>query len=169
MLALNLDSKYIHLQGFFYYKFCHLVVEGPKSFRDFTPWTPTRTLQWTYCRAYSTFQNSIFVQKTDIRTAWINAWYKWRNLTLAQQFWAIKKCLQASKISEICISMSINSFCFRHTFPLSAHCSQSHATSCSSLMCHHRVNNKCNRVKGRRWKWLIYALRNFLLCNNIIC
>ena len=35
--------------------------------------------------------------------------------------------------------------------------------SCSSLMSHHQVNNKCNRVKARHWRWLIYALSNFLL------
>ena len=29
----------------------------------------------------------------------------------------------------------------------------------------HLVKNKCNRVKGWHWRWLIYALHNFLLCN----
>ena len=38
-------------------------------------------------------------------------------------------------------------FLFWHMFLLSACSSQSHATSCLSLMSHHRVNNKCNRVK----------------------
>ena len=35
-------------------------------------------------------------------------------------------------------------------------------------MSHHWVNNKCNRVKGRRWRWLIYALCNSLLCNDML-
>ena len=39
----------------------------------------------------------------------------------------------------------------------------------SSLMPHHQVNNKCNRVKGLHWRWLIYALRNPLLHNNVTC
>ena len=33
------------------------------------------------------------------------------------------------------------------------------------LVSHRVVNNKCNRVKGWHWRWLIYAQRNFLLCN----
>ena len=65
-------------------------------------------------------------------------------------------------------SMSNSSFRFTHTFLLSAGYSQSHATWCSSLMFHHRVNNKCNRVKGWRWRWLIYAQHNFLLHNNML-
>ena len=64
--------------------------------------------------------------------------------------------------------MSNTSFHFRHTFLLPARFNQSHATSCSSLMSHLQVNNKCNRVKGRHWRWLIYALRNFLLHNNML-
>ena len=54
------------------------------------------------------------------------------------------------------------------SFLLSAHSSQSHTTSCLGLMSHHRVNNKCNRVNGWGWRWLIYALRNILLCNNML-
>ena len=60
------------------------------------------------------------------------------------------------------------SFRFRQTFLLSARSSQSHTTSCSSLMSHHQVNYKCNRVKGQHWRWLIYELSNFLL-GNVIC
>ena len=40
--------------------------------------------------------------------------------------------------------------------------------SCSSPISHHQVNNKCNRVKARHWRWLIYALSNFL-CYNVTC
>ena len=29
------------------------------------------------------------------------------------------------------------------------------------------VNNKCITVKGQHWIWLIYALHNFVLCNNL--
>ena len=65
--------------------------------------------------------------------------------------------------------MSNTSFHFRHMLLLSAHSSQSHATSCSSLMSHHQVNNTCNRVKGQHWRWLIYALRHFSLRNNMLC
>ena len=35
-------------------------------------------------------------------------------------------------------------------------------------MSHHWVNNKCNRVKGQCQRWLIYALRKCLLCNNML-
>ena len=55
------------------------------------------------------------------------------------------------------------------SFLLSAHSSQSHTTSCLGLMSHHRVNNKCNRVNGWGWRWLIYALCHILLCNNMLC
>ena len=64
-------------------------------------------------------------------------------------------------------SMSNTSFRFRHMFLLSFHSSKSHTTSCSSLMSHHQVNNKCNRVMGQGWRWLLYALSNFLLWNNM--
>ena len=63
--------------------------------------------------------------------------------------------------------MSNTYFRFRHTFLLSVHSSQSHATWCLNLMSHHWINNKCNRVKGWRWRWLIYALCNFYFV--IIC
>ena len=33
-------------------------------------------------------------------------------------------------------------------------------------MFHHWFNKKCNRVKRRHWRWLIYALCNLLLWNN---
>ena len=59
-------------------------------------------------------------------------------------------------------------FHFRHTFLLSAHSSQSHMPHHAvGLMSHHWVNNKCNRVKGWHWRWLIFALRNFLLCSTM--
>ena len=35
-----------------------------------------------------------------------------------------------------------------------------HHRHISSLMSHHWVHNKCNRVKGWHWRWLIYSLRN---------
>ena len=56
-------------------------------------------------------------------------------------------------------------FLFWHMFLLSAYSSQSHARSSLSLTSHHWINNKCNRVKGWCWRWLIYAQRNFLLHN----
>ena len=62
--------------------------------------------------------------------------------------------------------MSNTSFHFRHMFLLSACSSQSHAT-CLSLMSHYEINNKCNWVKEWHWRWLIYALHNFLLRNNV--
>ena len=59
-------------------------------------------------------------------------------------------------------------FPFKHMLLLFARSSQSHATSYSSLMSHHRVNNKYNRLKGQHWRSLIYALHNFLLRNNML-
>ena len=53
-------------------------------------------------------------------------------------------------------------------FLLSARSSQIHATSCLSLMSHHWVNNKCNRVKWQHWRLLIYALHNFLQRNKML-
>ena len=59
-------------------------------------------------------------------------------------------------------------FYFRHMFLLFACSFQSH-TTCSSLMSYYWANNKCNIIKGWHWRWLIYALRNFSLRNNILC
>ena len=56
-------------------------------------------------------------------------------------------------------TMSNTSFHFRQTFLLSAHSSQSHATSYLSLMSHDRVNNKCNMSKR-----LMLKMTN--LCNT---
>ena len=61
------------------------------------------------------------------------------------------------------------SFHFRHVFLLPAHSSQSRTTLCCSLMSHHRVNNKCNIVRGWHWRYLIYALHSFLLHKNVTC
>ena len=63
--------------------------------------------------------------------------------------------------------MSNTCFLFRHKFLLYARSSQSHATSCASLMSDNRDSNKWNGVKERRWRWLIYALHNFLLRYNV--
>ena len=30
-------------------------------------------------------------------------------------------------------------------------------------------NNRCNKVKWRHWKWIIYTLCNFLLRNDVTC
>ena len=62
--------------------------------------------------------------------------------------------------------MSNTSFCFRRKFLLSAHTSQIHATSCLSLISHHQVNNKCNRVKGQHWRWLTsaYVIFYYIIC-----
>ena len=59
----------------------------------------------------------------------------------------------------------------QYFFSFQAHVSTgclSHATY-SSFTSQYPVNNKCNRVKGLHWRWLIYALRNFLLYNNVTC
>ena len=37
-----------------------------------------------------------------------------------------------------------------------------HHRHISSLMSHHWVHNKCNRVKRWHWRWLIYSPRNML-------
>ena len=66
-------------------------------------------------------------------------------------------------------SISNTTLHFRHSFLLSASSSQNQVTSYSSLLSHHQVNNKCNRVKGQHWRLLIYILHNFLLYNNIWC
>ena len=64
--------------------------------------------------------------------------------------------------------MRNTSFRFRHMFLLPAPSSQSHATSCSSLMSQTiNVNNIWNRVKGPHCGWLIYALSNFVLHNML--
>ena len=59
-------------------------------------------------------------------------------------------------------------FLFWHMFLLSACSCQSHATSCLSHMSHHRVNNKCNRVKRTTLK-----MANLPLCDDfyyiVIC
>ena len=105
-----------------------------------------------------------------------------------------QKMLTASKISKIClfgrmtglatslfkiffdkmVSILINIiqheqyfFSFQAKVLLYASSSQSHATSCLSLS-YYPANNKCKRVKGRRWRWLIYTLCNFLLHNNTL-
>ena len=44
---------------------------------------------------------------------------------------------------------------------------KSHHIMCS-LISHYLVKNKCNRVKGRHWRWLIYVLCNFLLHSNML-
>ena len=64
--------------------------------------------------------------------------------------------------------MNNTSFSFRHMLLLSSCSLQNHATSCSSLMSRHRVKNKWNRVKEQHWRWLIYALHNFVL-HNVTC
>ena len=64
--------------------------------------------------------------------------------------------------------MSNTSFPFRYMSRPSVRSSESHAISCSSLMSHHRVKNKSKIVKEQHWRWLIYALRNFLLRNNML-
>ena len=58
-------------------------------------------------------------------------------------------------------------FYFRQMFLLFA-CSFQIHTSCPGLMSYYRVNNKCNRINGRRWRWLNHPLRNFSLRNNIL-
>ena len=70
---------------------------------------------------------------------------------------------------SVLYNMSNTSFHSRHKFLLSARSSQSDATLCLSLMSHHWVNNKCNRIKGRHWRWLIYTLHSFFLHNNMLC
>ena len=46
--------------------------------------------------------------------------------------------------------------------------SQSHITSCLSLMSHYWVNNKCNSLKQQPWRCLIYNLCNFSLHNSML-
>ena len=55
----------------------------------------------------------------------------------------------------------------RYNFLLSAPSSRSHAASWLSLTSRHRVNNTCNRVKGRPWRWLIYTLHYLSLRNML--
>ena len=64
--------------------------------------------------------------------------------------------------------MSNTSFAFRHMLLLSACSIQIHATSRLSFMSHHRINNKCNRVRGQHWRWLIHVIRNLLLHNSML-
>ena len=92
----------------------------------------------------------------------------WLSNFLKSKFW--KLFLINFKMISILIDIILHEqyvFYFSHKFLLFARSYQSHITSCLSLMSHHQVNNKCYRVKGRHWRWLIYALRNFLLHNML--
>ena len=97
ILALNLHSKQINL-GFFYFKLfiCPPDVKRPKSFRYFTPWIPNKTPPWTVEEftaprdpdlRFTTFTNSIFVQKTDIsKSAWKNACHPIKYLVIGNVY-----------------------------------------------------------------------------------
>ena len=60
ILVLKLHSKSISSLSSFYFKLFvwHPDVKRPKIFRCFTPWTPTRALPWSCCKAYSTLRPS---------------------------------------------------------------------------------------------------------------
>ena len=101
----------------------------------------------------------------------MSAWSPgWASNFLKSQFWKLL-LIFFDKMVSILINVIQHEqylFSFRLTFLLSACSSQSHATSCLSLMFHNRVNNKRNRVKERRWRWLIYVPHNFLRRNNML-
>ena len=87
----------------------------------------------------------------------------WVSNFLKSKFWKLFQIF-FDKMVSILINIIQHEqyfFSFQAHVLLSSHSSQSHATLCSSLMSNHQVNNKCNRVKGRHWRWLIYTLRNF--------
>ena len=85
MLALNLHSRQIGLQGFFYFKLfiCPVDIKRPKLLRDLLtePSSGFRhepVVELIALRdpklGFTTFENSLSVQKMDItKTAWINA------------------------------------------------------------------------------------------------
>ena len=54
----NSVQKYVCLLGFFCLKLftCPSDVKKTKSFRSFTPWTPTKAPLWIHWRAYSTLR-----------------------------------------------------------------------------------------------------------------
>ena len=87
IVVLNLHSKWISFQTFFYFELfiCSLHVRRPKFFGDFPSRTPTRSPPWTCYQTCSTsrpppalynIQKLNLCSKTDIsETAWINTWY----------------------------------------------------------------------------------------------
>ena len=87
MLALNLHSKWINWQSFFYFKLfiCPPDTKRPKNFSGTLLPEPLAGLHHELVMEltppqdpnlhFTSFENSIFVQKMDIsKTAWINAW-----------------------------------------------------------------------------------------------
>ena len=87
MLALNLHSKWINWQSFFYFKLfiCPPDTKRPKNFSGTLLPEPPAGLHHELVMEltppqdpnlhFTSFENSIFVQKMDIsKTAWINAW-----------------------------------------------------------------------------------------------
>ena len=104
-----------------------------------------------YLRASKVSKICLFGHQTGQATSWKANFENYSRYSLIKYY----------QLLSIQYSMSNMSFRFKYTFLLSACSSQSHATSCLSLMFHNRVNNKRNRVKGRRWRWLIYVPHNF--------
>ena len=104
-----------------------------------------------YLRASKVSKICLFGHQAGQATSWKANFENYSRYSLIKYY----------QLLSIQYSMSNMSFRFKYTFLLSACSSQSHATSCLSLMFHNRVNNKRNRVKGRRWRWLIYVPHNF--------
>ena len=108
-------------------------------------------------RTSKTSKRRLFGRSTGRATSWKTNFENCSRQTLIKRY----------EFLSIYYSMSNTAFRFRHNFLLSAWSSQSHAPSWSSLTSRHRVNNTCNRVKGQRWRLLIYAIHNFLLRNML--
>ena len=111
-----------------------------------------------YPRASKVSKICLFGHQTGQATSWKANFENYSRYSLIKYY----------QLLSIQYNMSNMSFRFKYTFLLSACSSQSHATSCLSLMFHNRVNNKRNRVKERRWRWLIYVPHNFLRRNNML-
>ena len=108
---------------------------------------------------------------------WGDSLTQWCNLTLAWRFWATKVCRQASKISKICLfghltgqatSQKANFGNFSRYSLIKLYQFLSKSRHIKLKTSHHMVNNAHNRVIGWRWRWLIYAQHNFLICKNVL-
>ena len=85
-----------------------------------------------YPRASKVSKICLFGHQTGQATSWKANFENYSRYSLIKYY----------QLLSIQYSMSNMSFRFKYTFLLSACSSQSHATSCLSLMFHNRVNNK---------------------------
>ena len=140
----------------------------PKCFRNFIPWTPTRALPWTHCKAYSNSRPAPAfhsIRRFNLCSKITHMWRKWgtsQNFFLAFYWWTWKTNSYQKNYRK---GPAKNMLHFLKKYKEKSHTCQEGGAHLRLSFWHLLMNLKNKQILKKLLKWANKKQKNFNIYN----